>query len=68
MYTVNPDLVRNAAMSADTVAISHPGPNAAKTRAIIERAFEYAANNGLIVLVDPKDWPAITVLDPPYKI
>lgn len=60
-------LVRNACMSADSVAIGFNGTPAAKTRAVVERALEALLANGLIKVVPNEEWRDFYVIDPPYK-
>lgn len=60
-------LVRNACMSADSVAIGFQGTNAAKTRAVVQRALEALIANGQIAIKPLDEWPEYYVIDPPYK-
>lgn len=60
-------LVQNAAMSADQVAIGFSGTDAEKTRAIVRRALECLIGNGLIEVRPADQWPDFISLDPPYS-
>ena len=61
------EVIRRATFSADMVAGKDYPTNAARTRAIVQRTIEMCIGNGLIKLVDPVDWPAWIVMDPPYQ-
>lgn len=60
-------VVRNAALSASSVAIGFQGTGAEKTRITIERAIEALEANGMITIVDPEEWSYFFVPDPPYE-
>jgi len=61
------NLVRNACLSADVVAVGFQGTNAEKTRAILTRALEALEANGLIRVTPIEEWPHFYFLDPPYS-
>lgn len=65
--TTRDNLIRNASFAADQVAIGFKGTEAQKTRAIVERAFDFAFGNGLIQETPAETHPEWLVLDPPFS-
>ena len=51
------EIVRNATLAADVVAMEPHPSGVARTRAIVARALEFAVDNGLMVVTDPDGWP-----------
>lgn len=60
------ELVQNATISADDVAIGFRGTNADRTQAIVRRALEALEANGMITVVPVEQWPPFYTPFPPY--
>ena len=60
------ELVKNASLSADSVAMRRHPTEAQRTRAIVERTLLFAFGNGLIDLKPRAEWPAWMTIDPPF--
>lgn len=57
-------LVRNASLAADSVAVEMRGlPAAQVTRAVIRRSLDVLLAHGMIAITDPDTWPDWVELD-----
>lgn len=63
------DVIHNAVLAADAVAIRRDYPTeAARTRAVVARALEFAVGNGLVTVTPRDQWPEWLAMDPPFRL
>ena len=60
------ELTQQACFAADVVAMQAHRAEAARTRAIVQRALEMLLANGLVTATPFDQWPEWTALDPPF--
>lgn len=65
--SIDVNLLQNACIAADDVAIRFQGTDSERTRAVVQRALEALEANGLITVVPEEDRPFFFAPFPPYN-